>query len=936
MENKYLLKYLSVPAFILWSYTGFSQCFQPAAGWLAKIIAIENSDDLPKTKIDKLKHLQNSYENCKVEDDSVYARIVHRLGDLYCSTGDYAKGISYTHQAVTINRANQPSAQKAFLAHSYYNLGLYYNQLNLSEESLQYFDSCLAIGMQYPEKKFIAMKAFEQKAFSSYITGDYQRSIEISGNGLQLAKELQDTESEALLLIQKAQSQLELNQLPGAETNIQAAIRILSSTNNRSLEYLASSYSVYANLLKRKMDFKASILNYRKAYELNRQQNNLAQCARDLSDLGFLYDKNLNAPAKAIACYTKSIQVLQQTKDVYQQAIIYNNLGTVYWRQKNYRRALHYFQKGLTVLPIRFTDTLLQKNPSPAMLKLAANNYILSTLLSNKGESLLELYKQEQNKNFLFYALNTYKAADKAIDQMRWKQNTVQSKLFWRAKTKELYENAIETCYLLGDTKNAFFFFEKSRAVLLTDKLSELGAQKYLSKTALLKEQELRLKLFSLQQQLTSLKESTNHYKQVSLQWFNAQELFEKFIKNLEKSYPTYYQYKYDTAIYTISDVRSKLLSRDQSFMEYFTGDDHIYTLAIKPDTVTLSRLDSNNYDAKAKELLRLCADKSLLNQNYSRYQQLAQDFYESFFKPLSIQTKRVIISLDEHFIPFELLLTDRANPASFLLQKHAFSYTYSAGYLIRNSQEQFPVNNTLLGVAPIHYQSYLKQPPLRGADLSLETIKSYFSSAIFLMRKTATKKAFLKSLPLHAVVHLYSHAEADSTGTEPVLYLQDSILRLSELQLLGRLSTKLIVLSACNTATGKNARGEGVFSLARGFAAVGIPASITTLWQIDNQSTYQLSEFFYKYLSQGLTSDEALREAKLEFLRSHDKSYELPYFWAASIMIGKSDSFLVKNENNSIIVTYLILGMLLILIVITAFLVHRKKRRLKSFHTIS
>ena len=134
-------------------------------------------------------------------------------------------------------------------------------------------------------------------------------------------------------------------------------------------------------------------------------------------------------------------------------------------------------------------------------------------------------------------------------------------------------------------------------------------------------------------------------------------------------------------------------------------------------------------------------------------------------------------------------------------------------------------------------------------------------------------------------------------------------------------------MLAACNTGTGKNMRGEGVFSLARGFAAAGIPSSITTLWPIDNQSTYQLTELFYKYINHGLKSDEALREAKMEFLSSHDKLYQLPYFWAASILIGKPESFEENHKNHLSYIPSLIAGTLLMLFAFSAFLFYRKKR---------
>ena len=68
--------------------------------------------------------------------------------------------------------------------------------------------------------------------------------------------------------------------------------------------------------------------------------------------------------------------------------------------------------------------------------------------------------------------------------------------------------------------------------------------------------------------------------------------------------------------------------------------------------------------------------------------------------------------------------------------------------------------------------------------------------------------------------------------------------------------------------------KGEGVFSLARGFAAAGIPSTVTTLWEIDEKATYQLTELFYQYLKEGNTGDVAIQKAKLEFIARNDVEY--------------------------------------------------------------
>ena len=105
-----------------------------------------------------------------------------------------------------------------------------------------------------------------------------------------------------------------------------------------------------------------------------------------------------------------------------------------------------------------------------------------------------------------------------------------------------------------------------------------------------------------------------------------------------------------------------------------------------------------------------------------------------------------------------------------------------------------------------------------------------------------------------------------------------------------------MVILSACETANGKLYRGEGIFSFNRGFAALGIPAAISNLWSVDNESTYQITELFYKYLSQGLPTDIALQKAKLEFIKNtSSEEKKLPYFWAGSILTGKVD--IIKSD---------------------------------------
>ncbi|MGN6355569.1 MAG: CHAT domain-containing protein, partial [Parafilimonas sp.] len=129
-----------------------------------------------------------------------------------------------------------------------------------------------------------------------------------------------------------------------------------------------------------------------------------------------------------------------------------------------------------------------------------------------------------------------------------------------------------------------------------------------------------------------------------------------------------------------------------------------------------------------------------------------------------------------------------------------------------------------------------------------------------------------------------------------------DSVIHLSELQLLNNPATQLVLLSACETNVGKNATGEGVYSLARGFAAAGIPAIAATLWKADEQSIYKISKKFNQYLSEGMNKDEALQKAKLYFIKNSGKEKLLPYYWANMVLIGNTDAVNVDAANHNYI----------------------------------
>ncbi len=93
-------------------------------------------------------------------------------------------------------------------------------------------------------------------------------------------------------------------------------------------------------------------------------------------------------------------------------------------------------------------------------------------------------------------------------------------------------------------------------------------------------------------------------------------------------------------------------------------------------------------------------------------------------------------------------------------------------------------------------------------------------------------------------------------------------------------------MLSACETALGREIRGEGLVGLTRAFLHAGATRLLVSLWRVEDRATAELMERFYRHLlHQGLSPAAALRRAQTEL--SHQAGREAPYYWAGFIIQG-------------------------------------------------
>lgn len=99
---------------------------------------------------------------------------------------------------------------------------------------------------------------------------------------------------------------------------------------------------------------------------------------------------------------------------------------------------------------------------------------------------------------------------------------------------------------------------------------------------------------------------------------------------------------------------------------------------------------------------------------------------------------------------------------------------------------------------------------------------------------------------------------------------------------------TQLAILSCCVSGIGHMESGDWLLGLQRAFFTAGVENLIVSLWNVDENATAMLMQYFYECLSAGQPADLALQQAKGCLRKYRNGIYSTPYYWAGFIYIGK------------------------------------------------
>lgn len=244
---------------------------------------------------------------------------------------------------------------------------------------------------------------------------------------------------------------------------------------------------------------------------------------------------------------------------------------------------------------------------------------------------------------------------------------------------------------------------------------------------------------------------------------------------------------------------------------------------------------------------------------------------------------KLLIVPHDSlHYLPFHALHDGN----SYLIEQYEISYLPSSSSLRYCREVQPHVGRSIV-------VGHSNNNRLPHAVEEARTIATILKGQVFLEEQASLAEIYQVISECHTL-HLAAHG--DFRLDNPLfsgLALTDGWLTTMDIFNL-RLRASLVTLSACQTGRNVLGGGDELLGLMRAFLSSGAASVALTLWAVEDRSTAQLMETFYRNLVQGRDKGESLRQAQLQFIRGKNElsdiqseHYVHPYFWAPFFLVG-------------------------------------------------
>ena len=835
------------------------------------------------------------------------ANTLNNVGMVYSWTGEPRKALASMEQSAAILHDTGDLLREATTRG---NMCVINSELGQYKEALAQCNQALEIKREFNDVGGQAT-AFGNFGRAYAGIGDYQKALDSFQQQLALQKSLNDREGQALASNNVGWAYAALGEYEKAiEFYSQAVPTFREQGNKYGLAQTLGNMAVsYAGL----NDFHKALEIHLQVLPLRSEKDDPNGKAVTLNNIAACYSK-LGDKQKALESYTEALALHRVSQNQRQLATTLTNFGTFLRRDGQTSKALEYLNEARTI----------------------------STAIgdpSGQASVLYELARLELDRGNLVDAGKLIDEATNTIESVRVNLKSQQLRTSYLASVRQYYEFQIDVLMKLhqqrpneGFNARALQVSEKSRARSLLELLREARAEirQGVEPSLIEKEQSLRRLIAEKageQTRLLSGKYTEQKARDMAQQLEALTTEYDSVQSRIRQTSPRYAALIEPSPV-GVETIQKQLLDQNTLLLEYALGEQKSFVWAVTPDSVKSFELPGRAaIEQEAKKYYQLLAERNA----DSGYDAVAANLTRMLLAPVAgeLKQKRLVVVAEGvlQYLPFAtlpspesthplivdheivtlpsasvlaVLREDFANrkPASksvavfadpvFAANDERLNQqaSHSEGSSLWNDAQRSASESGLDGLVRLRFSRQEADQIAQVANRSLKALDFSANRAVAMDARLADYRI------VHFATHgLINNQHPDLSGI--VLSLvdeqgrtQNGFLRLYDIYNL-KLNADLVVLSACQTALGKEIKGEGLVGLTRGFMYAGAPRVVASLWRIDDRATAEIMKRFYTgMLKDGLRPAAALRAAQISML--NDKRWQSPHFWAAFTLQGE------------------------------------------------
>lgn len=576
-----------------------------------------------------------------------------------------------------------------------------------------------------------------------------------------------------------------------------------------------------------------------------------------------LAHQRLGRLAEAVSRYGEALEIFRDLGMRAREADTLNRLGGVLLQSRRFEEAIRHFRQCQ-----RLADEMKLPFWSWKSHEGLGDTYAATGQLDRAG---LE-----------------YRASAQAVEEAGYDFN---------APRRGVYEKLVELLGQQNQLEEALHYIQRAKSQALRSgvsgkdvTLSDPALQTLVARSAELEEQRA-----SAQEALRGEHSRPENEQERSLIQTTSQQLastereLNETLTRIRQQDPSFASLvRVDPALWV--DAR-QLLPPDVALVEYFPAEKSLLIFAITAQSQPVLKqvpVPRVTLEERVARYLREIKARSETEES-------AKELYRWLIEPVqkevdSAETLAVMPAGVLFYVPFGSLA--RAGPDGklrFLIQDKPIVHLtdLTAWRLMRQNGE------SAAGGTPLWVAFANPTGDLSAAEDEVNAIAGRYQQKEIYRRNDATKARAQSLRDDCTILHFATHGvlNGDALTRSYLRMANDELLTQGEIYGLGlrKKRTRMVVLSACETAIGARRPGLEFMGLADAFSKAGAASVVGTLWRVADRSSAELLTAFYSGLTDAqkpLSKARALQVAQLQLLRSPE--YRRPFYWAPFVLVGE------------------------------------------------